>query len=84
MACGAADGSIILIKITQNIQQRSPLTPFGPEFDIHCDACVLDVKASESDKKAITALAWIKFPSYKVNSERFSLSAVPKSHLPSL
>ena len=66
MACGISDGSIVILKVIQNLEQRSSLSPFRPEFNVQCDVHVLDVKASESNRKCITALRWVETDERKV------------------
>lgn len=59
LACGISDGSIVLMRVHQKLEQQPSLTPFGCNITIHCEAELLDIKASIADGKGITALAWV-------------------------
>ncbi|KAI5121645.1 hypothetical protein M0805_001172 [Coniferiporia weirii] len=59
LACGVADGSIVIVRINQWLEPVSSTTPFGPTFSIRADANVLHMRASDADGKGITALSWV-------------------------
>ena len=60
LACGLANGSIKLVKVSQKLEQLTSLSPFGCNSRIQCDFVPLDVQPARPDGKGITALTWIE------------------------
>ena len=59
LACGLANGSIALVRVSQRLVQSS-VSPFGRNYRIECKATLLDAQPARSDGKGITALTWIE------------------------
>ena len=70
MACGLADGATAIIRVLQRVDISPSTTSPASLRSIHVDFDVLDLHASDSDGKGISALAWVdraEIPQEKVH-----------------
>ncbi|KAI0695325.1 putative zinc-finger of transcription factor IIIC complex-domain-containing protein [Cerioporus squamosus] len=62
LACGTADGSIVILTVRQTLDPKPTLTNISSDHALSLSIQVDDEKKSESDGKAITGLQWANTP----------------------
>ncbi|TFK90124.1 hypothetical protein K466DRAFT_638963 [Polyporus arcularius HHB13444] len=62
LACGTADGSVVVLTVCQTLDPKPTLTNFTPDHALGLSTQVDDERISGSDGRAITGLQWVNTP----------------------
>lgn len=59
VACGVGDGSIVLVKVVQDVRPIPAAAGFFPIYELQATFEVLDIRPSDSNGRGITGMHWV-------------------------
>lgn len=59
VACGVGDGSIVLVKVVQDVRPIPAAAGFFPNYELQATFEVLDIRPSDSNGRGITGMHWV-------------------------
>lgn len=76
LACGIADGSVVVLRVIQTLHSQSSSSGFVPRYSVQATFNVRDVKPAEADWREVASMKWVA-PSADVVSDTSRMLVFP-------